>query len=66
MFGAYRRDGGDLLFTVGLSGRTSGSMDQTRKESLLGGSNIAISSNVDFHTPLVCHEKANVDASSFE
>ncbi len=66
MFGTYRRDGGNLLFAVGLSRRTSDSMDRTRKESLLGGSNIAVSSNVDFHAPLVCHEKANVDALSFE
>ncbi len=66
VFGGYGRDGGDLPFAVGLSGRTSGSMDRTRKESLLGGSNTAVSPNVDFHAPLVCREKANVDASSFE
>ncbi|KAF8324914.1 uncharacterized protein EI90DRAFT_3019370 [Cantharellus anzutake] len=40
VFGGYGRDVGDLPFAVGLgSGRTSGSMDRTRKESLLGGSN---------------------------
>ena len=58
VFGGYGKDVGDLPFAVGLgSGRTSGSMDRTRKESLLGGSNTAVSSSIYFKVGLACRKR---------